>query len=356
VSGVPATRRTELLIDATRFAPMMQASSPISNEHHYFPNVSDAAVHIHAYPPFQYPAERSGLVLTFWFDPLCGEDLAFVLSMDIRKTLWTSLKRYRLILAAWPAALVMAFIHEQHSGVLHNGRLAQSFAKSSWSNAMRHNGILCLAATAQAVAVATFPAALGRHPLVRDMLLGTHQAVFIMLIPVLYIVALSAAVLTASILQMALLILNALKSRLPTMRKRSADCTLGGRSNNMAAEPISQLICWPSLYYAASSSSSHPTNSLYWSSRSLASSVHPSASKTSPSCSYCCSYCPRRDRYWSSGLGIWVPAGGSPSLRTTMSSWHRVHLCGSSFKSRTKVQRSCLPVSGFGMSRHIHSA
>ncbi|KAL8969258.1 MAG: hypothetical protein Q9183_002083 [Haloplaca sp. 2 TL-2023] len=104
--------------EAELFTPLLRQYLSDPHESRYFVNVKEANVSLHGIAPFMPPPLRSqavsdGVSLQFWTDPTCGSSIDVSLEVDIGGSLGKLVMRYRTVFAAFPLLIVALVLRKQ---------------------------------------------------------------------------------------------------------------------------------------------------------------------------------------------------------------------------------------------------
>lgn len=104
------------------FKPFVRQSIAEPYESKYFVNVHDADVNLHGLPPYLVAqvgrngaVPSRGITLQFWTDPVCDSPLDIQLKFDLMGSFGKAFIRYRILLAAFPLAIVALCLKRQFS-------------------------------------------------------------------------------------------------------------------------------------------------------------------------------------------------------------------------------------------------
>ncbi|RDA85600.1 hypothetical protein CP532_0902 [Ophiocordyceps camponoti-leonardi (nom. inval.)] len=188
-----------------KLAPLMRQYLDKPYESKYFINATQVSVSLHGTAPFVPPpleaAKKSGLALQFWSDPACASPLTVRLKLDVWGSLGKLYMRYRTILAAFPL-LVEAMVLRKQFGVYDKTGVFLSYSESLDLSLRRSVPLLLLCLT-------LLPSSVGLSSIVgmfwkrqgsaqlaagssfhrNDLLIGTEDLLFCLLIPLIGIVS-----------------------------------------------------------------------------------------------------------------------------------------------------------------------
>ncbi|KAI9824422.1 MAG: GPI inositol deacylase [Thelocarpon impressellum] len=116
------------------FAPLLRQYLTDPHESKYFVNLRQANVNLHGLAPFMPPplrerAAAEGVALQLWSDPTCDSSVELSLRVDLPGSLGKLVMRYRTVFAAFPL-LVVALVLRKQFRVYDETGIFMSFAES----------------------------------------------------------------------------------------------------------------------------------------------------------------------------------------------------------------------------------
>lgn len=203
--------RLELLQDqqedrAALFAPMIRQFLEHPYESRYFVNVKEAVVSLHGrapyLPPPLQPQEEHGVSFDIWLDPTSNADVSVRLTLDSLASLGKLYMRYRTVFAAFPLLIVTLVLRKQFR-VYDVSGVFISFTDSLEESLCRSIPLLITSLTLLAMSLGSAnmtasaltwyrpglmsPAGTDYHR--NDLLIGTEDAFFWFLTPLIGIVS-----------------------------------------------------------------------------------------------------------------------------------------------------------------------
>ena len=104
------------------FRPLLRQSIGEPYESKFFVNVHDADLNLHGLAPYLVPQIRrngevpsKGVTLQFWTDPTCDSPLDVQIKFDLLGSFGKAFIRYRIVLAAFPLAIIALCLKRQFS-------------------------------------------------------------------------------------------------------------------------------------------------------------------------------------------------------------------------------------------------
>ncbi|KJZ78116.1 GPI inositol-deacylase [Hirsutella minnesotensis 3608] len=191
------------------FAPLARQYTDKPYESKYFVNVREASISFHGHAPFVPPPldprEQEGLAFQFWSDPTCNSALDIGLELDVWGSLGKLYMRYRTALAAFPLLVVSMVLRKQFQVYDQTGAFI-SFSEGLDRSLRRSIPLLLLSLTLLASSVGSLalfslgslgsgayralPILVDFH--MNDLLIGTEDPLFCVLVPLIGIVCVGA--------------------------------------------------------------------------------------------------------------------------------------------------------------------
>jgi glycosylphosphatidylinositol deacylase len=118
------------------FRPFVRQSIAEPYESKFFVDVHDADLNLHGLAPYLVPQIRRngavpshGVTLQFWTDPSCESPLDIQIKFDLMGSFGKTFMRYRIVLAAFPLAIVALCLKRQFSEYNTGGMISSSVSK-----------------------------------------------------------------------------------------------------------------------------------------------------------------------------------------------------------------------------------
>ncbi|KAK4238631.1 GPI inositol-deacylase [Achaetomium macrosporum] len=184
------------------FAPLVRQYLSEPYESKYFVNVREAMVSLHGIAPYVPPpltrkSEEDGLSFQFWADPTCNSSVHVALTVDVLGSLGKLYMRYRTVFAAFPLFIVALVLRNQFR-VYDTTGVFISFSEGLDLSLKRSVPVLLISLTVLTLSTAnTAPADNAGFwhnassiidSQQNDLLIGTQDAVFLFLIPLIGII------------------------------------------------------------------------------------------------------------------------------------------------------------------------
>ena len=118
------------------FAPLLRQYLLHPYESKYFVNVREANINLHGMAPFMPPPLRdqsssNGLSLQLWSDPTCNASTSFSLEVDIPGSMGKLVMRYRTVMAAFPIFVIALVLRKQFAVHDETGKLVFFYKEDS---------------------------------------------------------------------------------------------------------------------------------------------------------------------------------------------------------------------------------
>ena len=210
------------------FAPLVRQFLEKPYESRYFVNVRQAKISLHGDAPFMPPSldlaqprRDAGVSLEFWTDPTCNAPIEVTIKVNVLRSLGNLYMRYRTVFAAFPLLIVTLVLRKQFRVYDEQG-IFISFSRSLDMSLRQSIPLLLLSLTLLSMSVRG-PSMLEYLMLWRqtpegsrshleyqrnDLLVGTDEAFFWFLIPIIGIVCIAVC----SVLHFMVLVLTGLLS------------------------------------------------------------------------------------------------------------------------------------------------